>query len=124
MDNIFSILNWVLKKTKKHDLNFNCTSVYMLNRWLSMSDPSVANIVNVTSNRWMCMTNFGRNLESVSKFYYKIIPRFNSKINYIKKPEKKTEDSDLLSLARSCEKSTRELEILNKALVNLQTKDI
>ena len=124
MDSIFSVLNWVLKKTKKHDLNFQGTSVYMLNRWLSMADPSIANIVNVTGNRWMCVTSLGRKSESMSKFYHKLMPKFTSKINYIKKPEKKNEDLDLLTMAKAYEKSTKELEILNKALVNLQEKDI
>ena len=86
-----------------------------------MSDPSVASIVNSTGNRWSGNNLIARNVDFISKFYFKILPKINNKINYIKKPEKKDNDQDLLELASNLERSTRELEILNRALDNLKT---
>jgi len=62
---------------------------YMCNRWLSMLEPSAAQIINVTTNRFGSI--FTNNKEYY-KFLLNVLPRYKKqRINYIKKPTKDTE---------------------------------
>jgi hypothetical protein len=107
---IFDHINWVLKKTEKEPVEesdkFN---EYIFNRWLSMADPDIAKIINITYNRW----NLDDDILKMLKFYRKILPKIKKNINYIKKKVEKSEEenSDLKLIAKSYELS--EKEILN-----------
>lgn len=91
--NIFDIITGIAftKQTKLLDNIEDEKSFhpYMCNRWLSMLDPSAAQIINVTANR------FG-NVFTSNKEYYNfmlnVLPRYKrQKIYYIKKPSKEAE---------------------------------
>ena len=61
---------------------------YIVNRWLSMLDPSAAIIVNETANKF-------HHIFSDKKMYYKfmtaVLPQYRrQRIQYIKKPDKNT----------------------------------
>lgn len=64
-NNIFSIIDFTLKKTKIDISEININNFYLINRWLSMSDPNIAVIVNTITNRW-CLNN--KNID-ILKFY-------------------------------------------------------
>lgn len=90
-DNIFSILNWVLKKPKIELKIEEKLSTFLLNRWLSMVGTDHANIVNETTNRWYYVNSIYSDINCVSKLYRTIIPKNTKKINYIKKNKEKKE---------------------------------
>lgn len=86
--NIFDIINDVAF-SKKIRPNFNLEEEkniqpFLLNRWMSMLDPSAALIVNETLNK------YGRNLSSYEcyRFLANVLPKYKFKrIEYIKKPK-------------------------------------
>ena len=87
--NIFDILDGICFSKKKNlPVNLEDEKVfqpYIVNRWLSMLDPSAAKIINNTVNRYG--HNF--NSEELYKLLVEILPRYKrQKINYIKKPSK------------------------------------
>ncbi len=79
-NNLFDTLNWVLKKDKKEPTTV-LESNFILNRWLSMVNPEIAQIINITGNRW------NKNIKkfSMAKFYKSILPKNSDQIFYIKK---------------------------------------
>lgn len=87
--NIFDILDGICFSKKKTLLdNFekeNEYSPFLVNRWLSMLDPSAAKIVNDTVNR------FGQSFSTQEQYRLltEILPIYKrQRINYIKKPAK------------------------------------
>lgn len=88
--NIFDIINDIAF-SKKTRTNFNLEEEksiqpFLLNRWMSMLDPSAALIVNETLNK------YGRNLSSHEcyKFLINVLPKYKfRRIEYIKKPKSK-----------------------------------
>ncbi|NBO98961.1 MAG: hypothetical protein EBU90_02365 [Proteobacteria bacterium] len=87
--NIFDILDGICF-SKKKDILDNVEkekeySPFIVNRWISMLDPSAAKIVNDTVNRFgHVFTN-----QEQYKLLTEILPRYKrQKINYIKKPTK------------------------------------
>lgn len=109
--NLFDILNWILKSKK--DLPENTfQSNFILNRWLSMASPEIAQIVNVTGNRW------SKNIKDFSmlNFYHSVLPKFTKKIQYIKKGQKNIENENLKMLAENMEISTKDVLFLEKSL--------
>jgi hypothetical protein len=61
-------------------------NVYMVNRWVSMSDPECANLINETTNKKNYLNN---DREMHYKLLLNIVPKQKYKrINYIKKEEK------------------------------------
>lgn len=106
-NNIFDALNFIFKKTKISVYNLKNINVYLLNRWISMSDKNLCCVLNSTTNRW-----FKIKLEfNALKFYNCILPKNNKHITYIKKKNfnKATEDSYINTSIRM-ELSTREIE--------------
>lgn len=87
--NIFDIIDGICF-SKKKNLPINVEDEksfqpFILNRWLSMLDPSAAKIINDTVNRYG--QNF--NNEEIYKLLVEVLPRYKrQKINYIKKPVK------------------------------------
>lgn len=113
-NNLFDILDFVLKKTDIDiDLHEN-NNIFILNRWLSMSDQNIAKIINSTSNRWLLKNNHTNFL----KFYRSFLPKINKKIKYIKKPlkNKNEEQTDILKLAKNFELSSREIEMYENTI--------
>jgi hypothetical protein len=111
---IFDVIDFVLKKTNVDISSFEFKNYYVLNRWLSMSDQSMAKIVNATTNRWMLKNN----TINILKFYRYFLPKTSKRIKYIKKTSKlKNEDQkDFVTLARNFELSTREIEMYENTI--------
>jgi hypothetical protein len=111
---IFDVIDFVLKKTNVDISSFEFKNYYVLNRWLSMSDQSMAKIVNATTNRWILKNN----TINILKFYRYFLPKTSKRIKYIKKTSKlKNEDQkDFVTLARNFELSTREIEMYENTI--------
>jgi hypothetical protein len=115
-NNLFDTLNWILKKNKKPQNKFE--SNFMLNRWLSMSNNQIAQIINSTGNRWIkVLKDF-----QISKFYYIILPKNNDRISYIKKKTKQENDKDYKIIAENMELSTKDIVFLENALEDLNNQ--
>lgn len=87
--NIFDIIDGICF-SKKKNLFANIEDEkqfqpYIVNRWLSMLDPSAARIVNETVNRFgHVFTN-----QEICKLLTEILPKYKrQRIEYIKKPAK------------------------------------
>ena len=115
-NNIFEFLDWVLKKKGTEPIDENNITGFMFNRWLSMSDPDVAKIVNITQNRWSNIDS-DKSFLMMAKFYNKVLPKITSRVSYIKKPIKtvEKENNDLL-ISDNMEMSVREKRNYDKML--------
>ena len=117
MKSITKTLNYILKKKKDSPTEQECSQPFILNRWLSMSDSSIAKIINSTTNRWITQTGIcSNNSLKMSNFLKCIVPKINRKIEYIKKSEPSPKDEDLLETASAFQISTREMKIYNDVL--------
>ena len=118
MNTIFDYINDILYHKKgdllnnvEHESGYN---PYMINRWLSMYSPQIANLINLTSNRLYSV--FETKSESY-KFLLKVLPKSKPRrIGYIKKvkKEKKDELDVIETLASSLELSKREINLYIK----------
>ena len=122
IDGLFPLLDWILKKKGKAPTDLNLPGSFLINRWLSMTDPSIAQIVNATSNRWINKTELAKDNRSVFKFFYTVLPKTLKRINYIKKSNKEYNNEDVSDIATSMECSTKEIESYNKTLAELKGK--
>jgi len=119
-DSLFILLDWILKKKSKGNGDLNSVSPFIINRWLSMADPNIAQMVNVTTNRWlMSKSDFISSNDFMGIFFKTILPKFNKKIVYIKSPPKTKTNEDYLSLASAFECSTKEIELYEKTLAEI-----
>ena len=86
-------------------------SPYMINRWISMHSPEMANMVNQTTNKYV---NIFNTKQEFFNFYVSVYPRLRQKrISYIKKTkaEKEKEEDEILPLiAKAQEMSLREVK--------------
>lgn len=114
MSTVFDYIDSIIH-TKKHveDIKYdeNQYSAYMVNRWISMSDCSAAQIINESTNRyWSVLTD---RVDHYDLLLCLMPTQRKKKINYIKKikdePAKKA-DENLKLIARNMEMSTRELK--------------
>lgn len=113
-NNLFDTLNWILKKDKKEPVSI-LESNFILNRWLSMVTPELAQIINITGNRWnKNITNF-----SMAKFYKSIFPKISDQIFYIKRKKEEKEMENIKEMASSFELSRKELIFFENALEDL-----
>lgn len=119
---LFSYLDWILKKNRKDLDHENLPYPFITNRWLSMADPNIAQIVNATTNRWITGDGVAKDSFRFAKFMRIILPKFSKKIAYIKKPIVKKEDTDLEICSQNLELSKREIEIYEKTLAELNVK--
>ena len=122
MNNIFEFLDWVLKKkclnNREPIVEDNITG-FMFNRWLSMSDPDVARIINITHNRW-ANTETDNDFSTLIRFYYSILPKITTRTTYIKKPVKKVEkENDDYTISINKEISIREKRLFDRMLSEL-----
>ena len=112
--NIFDYLDDLLFSKEKNLTNADDEyeyTPYMINRWVSMYSPLMANMINDTTN-WLYPI-----LEEKSSHYnflYSVLPKVKRKhIPYIKKEKSKPEeDNNLDLLAQSLELSKREIKYL------------
>lgn len=113
-NNLFDTLNWILKKDKKEPVSI-LESNFILNRWLSMVTPEIAQIINITGNRWnKNITNF-----SMAKFYKSILPKNSDQIFYIKRKKEEKEIENIEEMANSFELSRKELIFFENTLEDL-----
>ena len=115
MSTIFDFLNTIIfDKNNEITIEENDFNLYMVNRWLSMYSPDMANVINETSNK------YGQTLaikEDQFKFLLNMLPKQRRKhIMYIKKKkedkQKKDNEVDFVTLiATKLEISKREIEV-------------
>jgi hypothetical protein len=115
-NNIFSLLDVVLKKQKKEIIIDGCVSRYLLNRYVSMCSTIHNELVNMTVNRWG-MTNTFKDEKMLLDFYKVFLPKHTKKIYYIKRePKKECFDDNDINLRESLEISQRELNDYKRML--------
>lgn len=118
-EDLFPVLNWILKKSKTINDNTKYPSTFILNRWLSMTTQFNALIVNQTINKWSFLyvdSGF------VSKFLRVLLEKHVSKISYLKKKKNKNKPFDLEdneNIIRECSK--REIFLQKKLIEELNT---
>lgn len=117
--NLFEFLDWVLKKRGKEPIDENTITPFIFNRWISMSSPDNARIVNVTQNRWC--NGETREFLPIAKFYNKILPKNTARLSYIKKVSIKSEiEDDSVNICQNLEISQREKDLFDKTLAELK----
>jgi|GEM_PF-1909365 len=120
-DSLFVYLDWILKKKFKGNGDQSPVSPFIVNRWLSMADPTIAQMVNATTNRWLLTKN--QNLSDpnfIGSFFRTILPKITKKITYIKKSAKEKSNDDYSNLAFSMQCSVKEIEMYEKTLAELK----
>lgn len=117
-DDLFVYLNWILKKPIQEPQLQNTPSIFITNRWLSMVDKEIANVVNHTFNKWLTCKIFSSDNSLAGKFYRVVLPKNTKRISYLKKPSNtKTSDSeDVEALAKNLEMSQKEILLYNQTL--------
>lgn len=111
---IFNYINDILFKKKGQYLtnidDESSFNLYMVNRWISMYSPGIANIVNLTTNKYFSI--FSTNKESYN-FLIKMTPKVSPRrIQYIKRISKKKQPNNdaVQQLANNLELSQREVK--------------
>lgn len=120
-DSLFVYLDWILKKKSRGNGDQSPVSPFIVNRWLSMSDPMIAQMVNATTNRWLLTKSQSlSDTDFIGKFFRTIFPKITRKITYIKKSAKEKASEDYSNVAYSMEFSTKEIEMYEKTLAELK----
>jgi|TARA_R110000744_G_scaffold51073_1_gene110182 DNA polymerase II small subunit/DNA polymerase delta subunit B len=84
-------------------------NTYMINRWVSMYSPSIAILINETTNRYWSLFSKKRDCYN---FLHKMLPQVpNRRIYYIKKQKMdKSQDMEIIGMiAKNMELSKREI---------------
>lgn len=119
-DSLFVYLDWILKKKSRGNGDHKPVSPFIANRWLSMVDPTVAQMVNATANRWlMTKSPILMDSEFIGSFFRAIFPKINKRIFYIKKPTKQKQSTDYSNIAAMMELSIKEIENYEKTLAEI-----
>jgi hypothetical protein len=85
-DNFFKNLDFVLKKKGVLETEeSNLPSQFITNRWISMVDGTCANILNLTTNRWLTKKGLCSLKYDNLRLLKKIIPQNTRNIKYIQK---------------------------------------
>jgi hypothetical protein len=63
-NNLFDYIDYVLKNKTDQPKDYN-PPIFLVNRWLSMANPSFAKILNLTTNKWCCLVDEF----DITKFY-------------------------------------------------------
>ena len=84
-------------------------SPFMVNRWVSMYSPEMANVVNETTNRY---STIFENKKELLNFYVSVLPKVKFKrIAYIKKNTKDSKDIENIELmAKTQQTSQRDIK--------------
>jgi hypothetical protein len=114
-NNLFDFINFVLKNGNNDTKDYK-PPTFLVNRWLSMANPSFAKILNLTTNKWCCsVKDF-----DIKNFYRVILPKYNKKIDYIKKEIKENDDFDEdIKMAYIMECSEREINLFKQTIAEL-----
>jgi hypothetical protein len=122
MSGIFDYIDSVLYKNEnlvidERNVEFNG---YMLNRWLSMYSPEIANVVNESSNRLFASLT---TKQEQYDFLYNLLPKCKRKrIEYIKKlkeEDREFGDMNIDNIAYNMELSKKEVIALLDSLDKL-----
>ncbi len=109
-DNLFDYINSILYKSKLNEKIHSTNTEYnqyLINRWLSMYSPDVANVVNATVNVYGFVLEKHEHYE----FLLNLLNRCKSKkINYIKKSKSEKEEDDIEEFSQHYEISKREVK--------------
>ena len=121
---IFAYLDWILKKRGKEPSKEALPYPYMGNRWLSMSDPMIAQIINTTVNRWIVTDGVCTNGIVLGRFFRIILPKITKRFSYFKKATKEKDQEDYTNVASAMQISIREIENYEKTLayINKEVK--
>jgi hypothetical protein len=119
-NDLFVYLDWILKKKGKEPLEHNVPYPYLVNRWLSMADPMIAQIVNATTNKWIVEKGVVSDGLSMGKFFKVMLPKFMNNISYIKKAVKEKDHEDFTNTAYTMQLSIREIESYEKTLAEIK----
>jgi hypothetical protein len=106
-EDLFPVINWILKKTNKLNNNIKYPSTFLLNRWLSMSTKSNAKVINETLNKWSSISFLYTDSGFVCKFLKSLLEKYTFKISYFKKNKTKTKNIDIEdneNILRECSK--------------------
>jgi hypothetical protein len=117
---LFECLDWILKKTIKDESFLKFPNIYLLNRWLSMSHYSIAQIINATTNRWSRQINEEEYVKTIARFYRFLLPRYTNHIKYIKKSLKNSTLTETDNFKDPMEISQREINLYNKLVEELK----
>jgi hypothetical protein len=110
MENIFDFLNSILFSKQKKSLTCDNNTAYlpfMVNRWCSFYSKDLANIINITTNRFLSFSK-----EEHFTFLKNFLPKFSFKrIDYVRKKntDNKEENPEIAMLAKNLELSKREI---------------
>ena len=117
-DDLFVYLNWILKKPIQEPQLQNTPSTFITNRWLSMVDKEIANVVNITFNKWLTCKIFSADNSLAGKFYRIVLSKNTKRISYLKKTtvNKPSELEDTEALAKNLEMSQKEILIYKETL--------
>lgn len=117
---IFDTLNNILTYKPKNAIQEDDDNYipFMINRWCSFHSPLVAQIINISSNKYY--TCFLDNKQRHYNLLTSIIPKYKKTfIKYIKKANTKEDNNkDSLFLAQQYEISSREVDLC-KSLFNI-----
>lgn len=120
---IFDYIDSILFTKKRiYDIseNDNAFNFYMINRWISMYSPEMAEYINLSTNSNFCLFN---TKQEQYDFLFSVMPRIRKrKISYIKKTKEplnsKSDSTNLEFIAKQKELSKKELmkqfEFLNE----------
>lgn len=123
-EDLFPVINFILKKNKKMDQNIKKPSTFILNRWLSMSTKSNANVINETLNKWSSSSLLYSDFSFVSKFLETLLEKHTARLGYIKKNKTKIKNINLddnENVIRECSK--REVLLQKKLIEELNKKN-
>lgn len=120
-DELFNTMDWILKKKTSDPISDErLPQPFILNRWLSMVDSSIAQIINSTTNRWMFEKSICSDKILLGKFYKKLLPKTSKRYSYIKKSTKENTNQNTKDLIKIEEISNKEFEIYKKTLAELK----
>ena len=121
-DDLFIHMDWILKKKgSEPQCENNIPYPFILNRWLSMVDSSISQIINATTNKWITAQGICSDKKTLGRFYRKVMPKIFKKYSYIKKTSKNEyNDDDYENLAIVKEISVREIKMYEKTLAELK----
>jgi hypothetical protein len=110
-NSLFEFLDYVLKVKNTSPKNYK-VPVFLVNRWLSMANTGFCRIINLTTNKW-CRYLPDLNVE---QFYRILLPKYKTRLNYIKKPvrDKELEIDENMAYLMEC--SQREINFFNETL--------
>jgi hypothetical protein len=113
-NNLFDYIDYVFKNKTDQPKDYK-PPIFLVNRWISMANPSFAKILNLTTNKWCCLIDEF----DITKFYKTFLPHYNKRISYIKKNVKEKELEEDVNMANIMECSQREINLFKDTLADI-----